>query len=160
MAHGSSPAYSLHAQHPSGGQYADYLDALASSAKLNVRTLTEVISVKAEGGKGGPPRFRVGVRSQPGSSEHAARRPSRVSGPRPRFPEDHPRLLENRPARAGETLTARHVVWAAGEGLRCEQPLFTPAAVNRYVVWAAGEFQYPREGGGAIAGAELCLRHG
>ncbi|EOD36336.1 hypothetical protein EMIHUDRAFT_252381 [Emiliania huxleyi CCMP1516] len=118
VAHGSSPAYSLHAQHPSGGQYADYLDALASSAKLNVRTLTEVISVKAEGGKGGPPRFRVGVRSQPGSSEHAARRPSRVSGPRPRFPEDHP----------------------------------------RYVVWAAGEFQYPREGGGAIAGAELC-RH-
>jgi len=112
VAHGSSPAYSLHAQHPSGGQYADYLDALASLAKLNVRTLTEVISVKAEGGKGGPPRFRVGVRSQPGSSEHAARRP----------------------ARAGETLTAR------------------------YVVWAAGEFQYPREGGGAIAGAELC-RH-
>ena len=28
VAHGSSPAYSLHAQHPSGKQYADYLDEL------------------------------------------------------------------------------------------------------------------------------------
>ncbi|EOD10700.1 hypothetical protein EMIHUDRAFT_215493 [Emiliania huxleyi CCMP1516] len=74
VAHGSSPAYSLHAQHPSGGQYADYLDALASSAKLNVRTLTE-----------------AGARGRD----------------------------------------------AYGE---------------------AREFQYPREGGGAIAGAELC-RH-
>eukprot|EP00966_Prymnesium_polylepis_P215733 4995331-Prymnesium_polylepis.1 len=92
VVHGTSPAYSLHKQHPSGDEYADYLHALAGAAKLNVRTLTEVISVKAEGSKGGP-LFRVGVRSKPSSEGYATRRP----------------------ARATEQPVARYVVWAAGE---------------------------------------------
>ena len=63
IAYGTSPAYSLHAEHPSGDEYADYLSALASDAKLCVRTQTEVVSVQAEGVKGGPPLFSVGVSS-------------------------------------------------------------------------------------------------
>ena len=111
IAHGTSPAYSLHTEHPSGDQYADYLNALALAADLQVRTQTEVISVEAEGTVGGSPLFSVSVRSKPGGEQNAHR------------------------ARATEKLTAR------------------------YVVWAAGEFQYPREGSGSLAGAELCMHN-
>merc|ERR1740138_787747 len=45
VAYGTSPAYSLHAEHPSGDQYADYLNALVSDAKLCVRVGTEVTAV-------------------------------------------------------------------------------------------------------------------
>lgn len=95
VAYGTSPAYSLHAEHPSGVQYADYLNALVSDAKLCVRTQTEVVSVQAEGVEGGPPRFSVGVSPASSPSEPGSRRTG--------------------PADATETLTTRYVVWAAGE---------------------------------------------
>ena len=59
-----------------------------------VRTLTEVLSVKAEGAKGGPPLFSVTVRAKPGSDGGQSAR---------------------RSARANEKIMARYVVWAAGE---------------------------------------------
>ena len=62
VAFGTSPAYSLHEQHPSGAQYADYLSALVSSAKLNVRTSTEVTSITPPEEEGG--LFSVSVRSR------------------------------------------------------------------------------------------------
>ena len=37
VAYGSSPAFTLHAQHPSGAQYADYLEELAGMARLRER---------------------------------------------------------------------------------------------------------------------------
>jgi hypothetical protein len=87
IAYGTSPAYSLHAEHPSGNEYADYLNALSRSAKLRVRTLTEVVSVQADGAKG----FSVGVR-------------------------DTPTVVSQKDKRcATEKLDARYVVWAAGE---------------------------------------------
>jgi len=46
VAYGTSPAFSLHAQHPSGAQYADYLTELAQAASLNVKLRTEVVQVK------------------------------------------------------------------------------------------------------------------
>ena len=46
IAHGTSPAFSLHAQHPSGTQYAEYLNALATDAKLDVRLRTEVLQIE------------------------------------------------------------------------------------------------------------------
>ena len=46
VAHGTSPAFSLHAQHPSGAQYAEYLNALSTDAKLDVRLRTEVLQVE------------------------------------------------------------------------------------------------------------------
>ena len=95
IAHGTSPAYSLHSEHPSGNEYADYLSALATAAELNVRTHTEVVSVQPVGRKGGSPLFAVAVRSKPsaGGDGHASRKP----------------------AKATERLAARYVVWAAGE---------------------------------------------
>lgn len=87
IAYGTSPAYSLHAEHPSGDDYADYLNALTRAAKLRVRTMTEVVSVQAEGTKG----FSVGVR-------------------------DTPFVVSQKDKRcATEKLHARYVVWAAGE---------------------------------------------
>merc|ERR1740138_1292344 len=44
VAFGTSPAYSLGEQHPTGAQYADYLNALAGAANLRVRTETDVTS--------------------------------------------------------------------------------------------------------------------
>ena len=47
VAYGSSPSYTLHAQRPSGHQYADYLDDLASMAGVRdqVQLRTEVLKV-------------------------------------------------------------------------------------------------------------------
>ena len=47
VAHGSSPAFTLHAQHPSGEQYADYLEELAELARVKdrVKRHTEVINI-------------------------------------------------------------------------------------------------------------------
>jgi hypothetical protein len=108
VAFGTSPAYSLGEQHPTGAQYADYLNALAGAANLRVRTETDVTSVN-DVGEEGEPLFNVVVRTKPGS----------------RF-EAEPKKL-----------------------------------TARYVVWAAGEFQYPAETqfAGAIPGAELCMHN-
>ena len=43
VAYGTSPAFSLHSQHPSGEQYADYLSWLAESSGLRVKLSTEFI---------------------------------------------------------------------------------------------------------------------
>ena len=50
VAYGSSPSYTLHAQHPSGHQYADYLDDLASMAGVRdqVQLRTEVLKVEPD----------------------------------------------------------------------------------------------------------------
>ena len=45
VAYGTSPAYTLHSQHPSGEQYADYLTELAEAAKLSVKLRTEVVRI-------------------------------------------------------------------------------------------------------------------
>eukprot|EP01052_Picozoa_sp_SAG31_P025465 SAG31_NODE_2233_length_6136_cov_2.169455_5_plen_569_part_00 len=46
VAYGTSPAFTLHAEHPTGEQYATYLSALAEAGKLCVRTRTEVKAVR------------------------------------------------------------------------------------------------------------------
>ena len=45
IAYGTSPAYTLHAQHPSREEYATYLSELSKAAKMNVRLNTEVLKV-------------------------------------------------------------------------------------------------------------------
>ena len=60
VAHDTSPAFVLHAQHPSGAQYAEYLNALATDARLDVRLRTEVTQIeRVDGG------FDVRVRETP-----------------------------------------------------------------------------------------------
>jgi len=46
VAYGTSPAFTLHAEHPTGEQYANYLRTLAAKAKLNVQCSTEVKTVR------------------------------------------------------------------------------------------------------------------
>ena len=46
VVHGTSPAFTLHAEHPSGEQYATYLSALAKNAELNIKFGTEVNAVR------------------------------------------------------------------------------------------------------------------
>mmetsp|Transcript_12527 Transcript_12527/g.31555 ORF Transcript_12527/g.31555 Transcript_12527/m.31555 type:complete len:181 (-) Transcript_12527:2246-2788(-) len=43
IAKGTSPAFSLHTEHPSGDEYADYLEAIVKLHKLNVRTRSETL---------------------------------------------------------------------------------------------------------------------
>ena len=86
VAYGSSPAFTLHAQHPSGAEYAEYLDELAGLAGVRerVRLHTEVVRIDPheEGGL-----FDVHVRT--GGADGGA-------------PTE-------------QTLRTRFVVWAAGE---------------------------------------------
>eukprot|EP00535_Pseudo-nitzschia_heimii_P004427 CAMPEP_0197188864 /NCGR_PEP_ID=MMETSP1423-20130617/18647_1 /TAXON_ID=476441 /ORGANISM="Pseudo-nitzschia heimii, Strain UNC1101" /LENGTH=633 /DNA_ID=CAMNT_0042640829 /DNA_START=18 /DNA_END=1919 /DNA_ORIENTATION=+ len=62
ISNGSSPAFSLHAEHPSGIEYAAYLAAIAKTRDLNIRKQTEVVSVKSIGTEE-LPLFSVDVRS-------------------------------------------------------------------------------------------------
>lgn len=97
VAIGTSPAYSLHTQHPSGKEYASYLEALTEKCKLNVRTDTEVLSVQdisVEGENEGDkkiPLFSVQVQSLKKDND------------------------ENDGSKKVQSLTARYIVWAAGE---------------------------------------------
>jgi len=53
VAFGTSPAFTVHAEHPSGEQYAAYLGALAEAAGLCVRFHTEVLAVRTRNGEEG-----------------------------------------------------------------------------------------------------------
>ena len=50
--YGTSPAFTLHQEHPTGEQYARYLCAVADAAHLNVRANTEVTAVRSLDGDG------------------------------------------------------------------------------------------------------------
>ena len=115
IARGSSPAFLFHTEHPSGKEYADYLTVCANAYDLNVRTATEVVSIEPKGKPGGPPLFRVTTR--------------------PSKPADQEGGQEGATESATETLSAR------------------------YVVWAAGEFQYPDQDPDELPGAELCVHN-
>jgi len=92
VAYGSSPAYTLHAQHPSGSQYADYLDELAKLARVRDRVqllrwtgsypemaaLTSTCASKQAMECRGKRRFARGTScGQPASSSTRARPPTR-----------------------------------------------------------------------------------
>ena len=46
VAFGTSPAYTLQSEHPTGEEYAFYLKALSEAGKLNVQTLTNVTAAR------------------------------------------------------------------------------------------------------------------
>ena len=110
VAYGTSPAFTLHAEHPMGNQYADYLEALAETNELNVRTETEVVSIKP---------FDDGF-DMDASSEQKAGFEVKV-----------------RPAKGGVAtkLRSRFVVWAAGEfqyPRAMTEPLFPGSELCRH----------------------------
>ena len=112
VAYGTLPAFTLHAEHPTGAQYADYLEALAETNELNVKTGAEVVSVKPfDDG------FDLDAQTL---SEHK-----------------NGFEIEVWPAAGGITsvLRSRYVVWAAGEFQypRAQvQPLFPGSELCRH----------------------------
>ncbi len=86
VAYGTSPAYTLGVEHPTGKDYAFYLNALAEVGGLNVQTRTEVTAVRPRRNNKG---FWVDVAPRPGTAEEGA-----------------PPLAP---------LRTRYVIWAAGE---------------------------------------------
>mmetsp|Transcript_291 Transcript_291/g.643 ORF Transcript_291/g.643 Transcript_291/m.643 type:complete len:604 (-) Transcript_291:145-1956(-) len=104
VAHGTSPAYSIHSEHPTGKEYAKYLAAIVDTHGLEMRKLTEVTAVRAVGKQN--PLFSVDLRSKAEDGKETT-----------------------------ETLSAR------------------------YVIWAAGEFQYPRLVQEGLVGSENCLHN-
>ena len=51
ISYGTSPAFALHSEHPSGEEYAKYLQAIVNTYKLPVRMQTEVVSIQSIGTK-------------------------------------------------------------------------------------------------------------
>jgi len=90
ISHGTSPAFSLHSEHPSGVEYASYLSAIAKTNELQIRKGTEVEAIRPMGESDGIPLFNVDVRAvkQEGGDGTEA---------------------------VTETLSARYIIWAAGE---------------------------------------------
>ena len=110
VAYGTSPAFTLHAEHPTGNQYADYLEALAETNELNVRTESEVVSIKP---------FDDGFDMDASSEQKAGFE------------------VEVRPAKGGVAtkLRSRFVVWAAGEfqyPRAMTEPLFPGSELCRH----------------------------
>lgn len=99
---GTSPAFSLHSEHPSGDEYAQYLKAIATTNELKIQFDSEVESIRPSEKEPSineekkddselvePPLFSVDIRTKEevmGADEEVT-----------------------------ETLTAHYVVWAAGE---------------------------------------------
>ena len=116
IAYGTSPAFTLQTEHPNGQEYAHYLNELATQGELNIRFQTQVNAIE--------PLRKLGL--------------GKISGFK----------VKTSAAKVGED----------GEWMGEEAEGEVLSA--RYVVWAAGEFQYPRakEQDPFFPGAELC-RH-
>ena len=110
VSYGTSPAFSLHSEHPSGVEYASYLSAIAKTNELRCKFDTEVCAVTKA------------VESQ---DENADSPPTLFSVTIHAHGEEDTK----------ETLTAR------------------------YVVWAAGEFQYANKEDSGLRGAQLCMHN-
>eukprot|EP00912_Choanoflagellata_sp_UC4_P001894 UC4_evm1s1214 len=86
IAYNTSPAHTIFAEHPSGEQYASYLQHVAEANSLNIQTKTEVLSIKsldcAEG---------FAIEMAPTKSQSDIQKP---------FPK---------------TIHCRYIIWAAGE---------------------------------------------
>mgnify|MGYP002001379148 FL=1 len=104
----TSPAYSLGAEHPTGAEYAKYLDGLATQGELNIQYSTQVTAVRPVRTGG----FKVDVA------------PARPDGAQDWAVDE---------AQA-TTLRSRYVVWAAGEFQypRKEAPEFPGAELCRH----------------------------
>ena len=90
VAYGTSPAYTIQTEHPTGQEYAQYLHELAKNGELNIRYRTQVRTVQPIR-RGG---FRVDV--VPAREEGAG-------------------WADGSKETEVETLRSRYVIWAAGE---------------------------------------------
>merc|ERR1712078_818557 len=123
----TSPAYTLQAEHPTGAEYAHYLQELADHGELNVRYGTQVTAVRPiPAGVAAVQALRPGGRN---SGSSAGRFEVDVAPARPDGTQD----WAVNEAQA-TTLRSRYVVWAAGEFQypRKEAPEFPGAELCRH----------------------------
>ncbi len=95
VAFGTSPAYTIHSEHPTGEQYAYYLRELAKAGELNVKTHTEVTAVRPRR-RGG---FIIDVVPTGNNAANAQ--------------DQHAQDQASQPVKT--SLWSRYVIWAAGE---------------------------------------------
>jgi len=110
VAYGTSPAYTLQTEHPTGEEYAHYLNELAVENELNVRFRTQVTAVRPLR-RGG---FKVDV--VPASADGTVDR------------------AEGAAQTTTTTLRSRYVIWAAGEFQYPQEnaPLFPGSELCRH----------------------------
>ena len=101
VAYGTSPAFTLQAEHPTGDQYAFYLSELAAAGGLRVDVNTEVTAVRPQ------PRGGFEVEVVPAGPAEGKKK-------------------KNKGAAKPTLLRSRYVIWAAGEFQypRASAPLF------------------------------------
>ena len=101
VAYGTSPAFTLQAEHPTGDQYAFYLSELAAAGELRVDVNTEVTAVRPQ------PRGGFEVEVVPAGPAEGKKK-------------------KNKGAAKPTLLRSRYVIWAAGEFQypRASAPLF------------------------------------
>ena len=133
----TSPAYTLETEHPSGKQFAKYLQLIVDEFQLPVRTGLEVLSIRE--------RNSTSARLHNG---HALTRDAAVTLP---TSNNRTRISTD----GGDRSVTQSRETTASNGFEIETSQGTLAA--RFVIWAAGEFQYPKRD--AFPGAELCVHN-
>ena len=173
----TSPAYTLETEHPSGRQFAEYLQLIVTDYKLPVTTAVEVLSIrpgvaaakaasaketlaKSGSAKAASQNGRLGepgaVRPRTNGTGHgpgAAVRPSKNGKRAVAAGAEDPLTLTLSPEDGGEG-TGKDTANQRG-GFTIET--LDGAITARFVIWAAGEFQYPKRDG--FPGAELCVHN-
>lgn len=97
VAFGTSPAYTLQTEHPTGQDYAHYLNELAVQGELNIKFGTEVTAVKPKR-RGG---FTIDIQPRKNNNKGAAKQNGSSNG-------------EGEGEEASQ-LKTKYVIWAAGE---------------------------------------------
>lgn len=126
----TSPAYTLEVEHPSGRQFAEYLQLIVDQFKLPVRTGVDVLGIEVR-------EFDL-VKSD----VRRKRRNGKMS-----------QTAEQSASSDVKVKSAPASVRVNGFAIRTSAGMIN----TRFVVWAAGEFQYPRQDG--FPGAELCVHN-
>ncbi len=136
---GTSPAAFLRDEHPSGEEYALYLEALAERSGIQVQVETKVISITDMGDVGGSRKNNAkGDTSVPPGPFNIEMKKMNDSG---------------QPSGEVETISSRFIVWAAGE--------FQYPRDKRTMtyVYKEGEEKPSIDFGSMFPGAEFCLHN-
>lgn len=137
----TSPAYTLETEHPSGRQFAEYLQLIVKEYKLPVKTGIEVLSISPRVSLGdqatATPGYVRSMTTGTGKGSGATKRPTGANGPKRGLSHNE-------------------------DEISCETHGFTietsvGVMTSQFVIWAAGEFQYPNRNG--FSGAELCVHN-
>ena len=126
----TSPAYTLEVEHPSGRQFAEYLQLIVDQFKLPVRTGVDVL----------------GIEVREFDCEKSGTRRKRPSG----------KISQTDELTASAEVKVKSAPASArvnGFAIRTSAGIIN----TRFVVWAAGEFQYPKQDG--FPGVELCVHN-